>query len=273
MPGFSSGPGENYTGGPQGVSGTSGAAGASGASGVAGGISNSAGADVVTKSDGTNLVASRISDDGTTITANSDAGVFFAGDTSAGANGSYLKIDDSNKLIALSADDATTGVALYLDGGLVRAQLFNGSAALLELADNFQIFGTSAVAVVNNIGTSSVQIRGGTLGPITNAVTNIGSTSLSFKQLFLDSTITAGATTGAQTINKSAGSVNFAALATSLVVTSDKVTADSIVLATVATNDSTLKSVQCVPTAGSFTMFANAAATAETRVNFWILNQ
>jgi hypothetical protein len=86
-------------------------------------------------------------------------------------------------------------------------------------------------------------------------------------------TITSGGTTGAQTIDKSAGSVNFAAAATSLVVTSSMVTANSIVLCTIATNDTTLKSVQCVPTSGSFTIFTNAAATAETRVNFWILNQ
>lgn len=92
-------------------------------------------------------------------------------------------------------------------------------------------------------------------------------------QYFTTATITAGGTTGNQTINNSAGSVNFAALATSLTITSNKVTANSVVMCTVATNDATLKSVQCVPGAGSFVMFANAAATAETRVNFWVLNQ
>lgn len=92
-------------------------------------------------------------------------------------------------------------------------------------------------------------------------------------QYFTTATVTAAGTTGARTINNSAGSVNFAASATSLIVTSNKVTTNSIVLCTVATNDTTLKSVQCVAGAGTFTMFANASATAETRVNFWVLNQ
>ena len=85
-------------------------------------------------------------------------------------------------------------------------------------------------------------------------------------------TVTAGGTTGAQTINKTAGSVNFAAAATSLVVTNSLVSTSSIIVATVATNDTTMKSVQAVAAAGSFTLYANAAATAETRVNFLVIN-
>ena len=90
--------------------------------------------------------------------------------------------------------------------------------------------------------------------------------------IVVDKTITAPGTTGAQTINKTTGSVNFAAAAASLVVTNSLVTTSSIILATVATNDATMKSVLAVAAAGSFTLFANAAATAETRVNFLVLN-
>lgn len=78
--------------------------------------------------------------------------------------------------------------------------------------------------------------------------------------------------TGAKTINKPTGRVNFAAGASSLVVTNSLVTADSIVLATVSNNDSTLKSVSAVAVSGLFTLYANAAATAETRVNFLVIN-
>ena len=88
----------------------------------------------------------------------------------------------------------------------------------------------------------------------------------------LDKTVTASGTTGAQTINKNAGTVNFAAAATSLVVTNNRVTANSIIIATVATVDTTMKSVVAVAGAGSFTLTANAAATAETRVNWLIIN-
>ena len=88
----------------------------------------------------------------------------------------------------------------------------------------------------------------------------------------LDKTVTAGGTTGAQTINKNAGTVNFAAAASSLVVTDSRVTTSSIIICTVGTNDTTLKSVAAVAGAGSFTLHASAAATAETRVNFLIIN-
>ena len=85
-------------------------------------------------------------------------------------------------------------------------------------------------------------------------------------------TVTATGTTGAQTISKNAGTVNFAAAATSLVVTNTLVTANSIIICTVGTNDITMKSVSAVAASGSFTIFANAAATAETRVNFIVIN-
>ena len=90
--------------------------------------------------------------------------------------------------------------------------------------------------------------------------------------LALDKSVTAGGTTGAQTINKTVGSVNFAAAATSLVVTNSRVSTSSIVVATVAANDTTMKSVAVVAAAGSFTLYANAAASAETRVNFIVIN-
>lgn len=88
----------------------------------------------------------------------------------------------------------------------------------------------------------------------------------------LDKTVTTGGTTGAQTINKPSGSVNFATAATSLVVTNSLVTASSVIQCTVGTNDATMKSVQCVAGSGSFTVYPNAAPTAETRVNFTITN-
>lgn len=88
----------------------------------------------------------------------------------------------------------------------------------------------------------------------------------------IDKTITAGGTTGAQTINKAMGTVNFAAAATSLVVTNNTVSTSSIVLCTIRTNDSTAVIKNVVPAAGSFTINLNAAATAETSVGFLVLN-
>jgi hypothetical protein len=84
-------------------------------------------------------------------------------------------------------------------------------------------------------------------------------------------TLTAAGTTGAQTIGKPAGTVNFGVGASSLVVTNSLVTASTIVKAGVRTNDATLKSVQAVSAAGSFTLYGSAAATAETSVWFELL--
>lgn len=91
-------------------------------------------------------------------------------------------------------------------------------------------------------------------------------------KLGLDRTITAGGTTGAQTINKMAGTVNFAAAATTLVVTDSLVSTTSICFAVVRTADATALLKNVVPAAGSFTITLNAAATAETSVGFWCTN-
>ena len=84
----------------------------------------------------------------------------------------------------------------------------------------------------------------------------------------LPKTITAAGTTGAQTINKPAGAVNFAAAATSLVVTNSLVTVNSVVKCQLATNDTTAVLGACVKAAGSFTIYMKTAPTAETRVDF-----
>jgi hypothetical protein len=85
-------------------------------------------------------------------------------------------------------------------------------------------------------------------------------------------TNTASGTTGAQTINRPSGTVNFAAGATSLVVTNSLCTTSSIVFAVVRTNDTTADIKNVVPDAGSFTINLTAAATAETSVGFFIIN-
>ena len=84
-----------------------------------------------------------------------------------------------------------------------------------------------------------------------------------------DKTVTTGGTTGAQTINKNAGSINFAAADASKVVTNARVSASSIIVATVATNDATMTSVQAVAATGSFTLYSNAAATAGRESISW----
>lgn len=240
------------------------------------GITNAAGNNIVPKSNGTNLVASRIGDDGTTITANSGAGVFFAGDTLAGTNGSFIKIDDANKTINISADDNNTGVSLNLNGSNTRAILTDGSGLeSLELdgaAGTTELGGSGALIKLTQ-PSGLVEFTGAQVSPSVNGTTDLGSSTFSYKQIFLNATITAGGTTGAQTINKSAGQVNFAAAASSLVVTNSLATTSSLIFAIAQTNDTTCSVKGVTKASGSFTITMTAACTAETPVAFWVLNK
>lgn len=103
-------------------------------------------------------------------------------------------------------------------------------------------------------------------------VTTGGSLTLPSGKIILPATMTTGGTTGAQTINKASGSVNFAAVATSLVVTNSVVTTSSIVMGVIMTNDSTAVLGPIVPASGSFTIYMKTAPTAETKVGFVVYN-
>lgn len=87
-----------------------------------------------------------------------------------------------------------------------------------------------------------------------------------------ESVITAGGTTGNRTINKPTGSVNIAAGQSSITVTNNTVSTTSLVFATIATNDATAVLKNVVVSSGSFVINLNTAATAETRINFMVIN-
>ena len=130
------------------------------------------------------------------------------------------------------------------------------------------------ISSVDKIGFSSSRSDG--FSYITHAAVNrikLTTTSTAiYGDVVLDKTITAAATTGAQTINKSSGSVNFAAAATSLVVTNTLCTTSSVIHCTIATNDATAADVKAVAGTGSFTIYLGIGPTAETRVNFLLTN-
>jgi hypothetical protein len=138
--------------------------------------------------------------------------------------------------------------------------------------DGLSISGCSftSASVTNHLTVndcSRVYIENSYRGQTGNAVNPTGTTYDVW-----NSTITAGGTTGNQTINKHLGSVNFAAAATSLTVSNTDVTASSIIICQVMTNDTTAKSCSVVPGSGTFTIYLNAAATAETKVAFIVFN-
>ena len=223
---------------------------------------------------------------------------------SARISGSYTGITGVGTLTVgtwtattIGAAYGGTGLTSYVVGDIIYA---SGATTLSKLADvatgNALISGGVGVApAYGKIGltthvSGTLQVANGGTGLTTLAANQIpyGNGTAAFQSsanltydgavltlkanIAVDKTITASGTTGAQTINKTAGSVNFAIAATSLIVTNSLVATSSVIMATVASNDTTMKSVQAVAAAGSFTLYANAAATAETRVNFLVLN-
>lgn len=91
-------------------------------------------------------------------------------------------------------------------------------------------------------------------------------------QFIIPATNTATGTTGDRTINQPAGSVNFAAGATSITVTDSFVTTSSLIFLQVYGTDATAKSATVTVSSGAFIITLNAAATAETKVAFKIIN-
>jgi hypothetical protein len=170
-----------------------------------------------------------------------------------------------------TASIGTSGVAVLAIGG--------STAPSSSPADQWQLYsldwnGGGTAAPHFRTEDSTIWRLGGTaLSTSADAVANLGTAAESFIQLFLDQTLIASGTTGNQTIDKSAGSVNFAAAATTLTVTCNKCTANSIVICTVLTAaDTAGRLISTVPGAGSFVIHV-VAPTAEMRVGFWVLNQ
>jgi hypothetical protein len=80
------------------------------------------------------------------------------------------------------------------------------------------------------------------------------------------------ATIGAVTINAPTGRVNIAAGQTTIVVTNNLCNLNSLIFPSIATNDATALIKNVISAAGSFTIRLNAAATANTAINFFMTN-
>jgi hypothetical protein len=90
----------------------------------------------------------------------------------------------------------------------------------------------------------------------------------------LAKTITPSGTTGNRTINTNLGSVNFAATATSLTVVNNKVTPNSLIFISKATNDNTARLGGVVAAQGQFVIYmdSNGPGGGECKVNFLVIN-
>lgn len=111
------------------------------------------------------------------------------------------------------------------------------------------------------------------LAAVTAALVDLAS-----KQAALD-TLVAGtlsysdtsATPGSATANVASGRAAIAASASACVITNNKVLANSVVLVQLEDADTTAIRIVCVPAGGSFTVTANAAATADTKFRWYVV--
>jgi hypothetical protein len=172
---------------------------------------------------------------------------------------------NNNELIAGQLDDAgieESKAEIYT----LRDQI---SSALIGVQNSIDDLGMAPVPQPGyDYNPAAVAITGGAVSGVSGAFSTLSASG----DVTLSKTMTPFGTTGAQTINNSMGRVNFAAGAGSLVVTNSLCSVTSIIMCSVGTVDATMKSVSVAANAGSFTITANAVATAETRVNFLLLN-
>lgn len=157
---------------------------------------------------------------------------------------------------AVGINNNTPSVALDVGGAFKLSGDATLSGHLLAGADNTKDIGASG----------ATRFRTGYFG--TSVVTPL----LNTNAITLDRTITAGGTTGNQTINKIAGTVNIAAAGTTVTVTNSLVDANSIIFCVIRTNDNTATLKNVVPGAGSFVITLTAAATAEVSIGFMVTN-
>ena len=136
-------------------------------------------------------------------------------------------------------------------------------------SENSVWFGTGGFTAKANIRAGFDGAASGAFTPYAVGGISLGKANKGFSKLYIDYTNTG--TVGAVTINKAAGRVNIAAAGTSIVVTNSLVTANSLIMCIVSTNDATAYVKNVVPAAGSFTINLGAAATAQTSVDFFVV--
>lgn len=188
-----------------------------------------------------------------------------------------IHLDTQNDTASIYAGGGTGGLNVFTASIALFSSGSNTSTSLQFLdADNSHYIGLKAPNTTTGDSVFSLPDGYGNAG---QALTNDGGGAMGWEDVVLpdnvkvSATITAGGTTGNQTINKVSGTVNFATAATTLTVTNSLVTTSSIIFAVVRTDDATATIKNVVPGTGSFVIKLTAGAGAETSVGFFVVNQ
>lgn len=203
------------------------------------------------------------------IQLNSSARLLFSG----GALTGRINYDGVN----FNLEQTATGAGVDVRANSFSARTSGTNQATLDLTGFAVGAGTGGYCFnsVSGAGTGygCLNSNGATASFKLTGAAGSGFGDLKVRQYYADATNTATGTTGNQTINKSAGTVNVAASGTTITVTNSLVTANSLVYAIARTNDATCAVKNAVPAAGSVVINMTAACTAETSVGFLVVNQ
>ena len=145
---------------------------------------------------------------------------------------------------------------LYIDPSSSSAQLYGNNTSV----------GQAGTEIKLTSSTDTLQTRA-SIWDLSDAVAGWGVSTFKFLR-----TVTAGGTTGNQTINRPAGTVNIAAGSNTVTVTNSTVTANSIIVSVTRTNDAACSVKNVVPAAGSFVINMTANCTTETSIGFLVTN-
>lgn len=181
--------------------------------------------------------------------------------------------------------DFATGALIGLEGWDGRPYLLPVSAAFATnpqaataYPGNFTTVSASGAVTFTNALTCNpanlaVSVAPSGTGNATFGASGTGSTTIQrVGSLSVLTTDTTG-TPGNATINTLRGRAAFAIGASTCVITNSTVTATSTVLCVLQAADATLTDIiRVVPAAGSFTVTANATATAATAFSFLVVN-
>lgn len=192
------------------------------------------------------------------FTFGSDFYARFEKNTAIGSAAGIWAVGGTGAMMAVrAAAETTPRVLLYANGLKLASSSFVHWTANSTNADT-----TAVLGLYREDSTTLTLCDGGTLSNYRD---------LKMRRLKVDATMTAAGTTGARTIDKGAGSVNFAAGATSLVVTNNLVTTSSIILAMVDAG-SAVNVQRIVAASGSFTIYLNTTAASEVAVKWAVIN-
>lgn len=219
---------------------------------------------------------SSITDDGTTIALTTSA------------TATFLSVANTLTMGTSQAINATTSLTQQINGATVGTwntdHLFLGNltnVGVLRLGDSsapgsYWSLGrenaTTGELAITQGGTKAFHLSASVFrADVDNAVA-LGDGTRGFKQFYAAYTDISGGVTGNATISKMAGSVNFAAAGTTLVVTNTIVTTSTKIFAMISTSGSTGVLGSVVPGSGNFAINMTTAPAAETRVQWMIIS-